>query len=767
MQRGSMLIPAALIAAAFAAAVAVSPAAAQPRGPAVPVPSHQPKLTHALWEKLVHRQRTHRVAAASAGCRPVRAVFYTEDDWLRLATKLAANASPCAQYYISIPPLAADKTNFRSAQPAQIRALGPQFHVLAEISYNGWSSWVAQTGKTFYDAGVEARRRMAAQGFDVAAGDSWIVNELSSAVRTGAGSARQKIRDLVRGLYEGDGAVPRVRGGIYDIGVGQSTSDLTTYKLNLQSWYGDDAFWQDMGSYVSDWEQEVYGDVRDYAVAGAAPDARAAWLDAYLQHPLSLAGVAPPEAATAASYLQQAYSPLGNAAWAYDSGFGYTDVPVAQMEDYISAQVYAMRAFDASRGSTDRFGFAWAPQLPDGSPWTQQFTADSGALLQRLATAIHDSDSAPAAACGSSWCTASLPGAAFAEGWQTFSSWSYPTLAFSAPVSVSAGSAGQLSVGLTQAGVAQTAATPLTVTFSSSSPTAGFAASADGPWASTLDVQVPAGGSTAAVFFRDTTPGSPAVAATAPGWQPATQAETVTAAPVVAPPPGGGGGGGGVRPDLAVALAASAATVPAAGGELDVTATVSTLNAGSASDAQLVLDVPSGYAVSRVYADRGSCAVAEQRITCDAAWISPGTATHVTVFGTVAQPVPLTFGATVTSMLEPELDPSNNAAAVTLLPAQPVVEGTSGGGAALRALRAPRIVGSARVGRTLHVLAARWSRVPAHVTYRWQLCRGARCTVLARGTTLHVKRSYAGRSVRVVATAENVTSASARVLVRR
>jgi hypothetical protein len=42
---------------------------------------------------------------------PLRAIFYTQTDWLRLATKLAAQPSPCAQYYVSVPPLAAAKTS--------------------------------------------------------------------------------------------------------------------------------------------------------------------------------------------------------------------------------------------------------------------------------------------------------------------------------------------------------------------------------------------------------------------------------------------------------------------------------------------------------------------------------------------------------------------------------------------------------------------------------------------------------------------------------
>ena len=119
-------------------------------------------------------------ARPSGGC--MRLTFYAPTDWIRLSTTLAANQAPCAQYYISIPPLAADKTTFRPDQPWRIRALGPNFHAVAEISYRGWGDWVAANNTTWYAAGVEARRRMAAQGFDVTAGDSWAVNESSSAV---------------------------------------------------------------------------------------------------------------------------------------------------------------------------------------------------------------------------------------------------------------------------------------------------------------------------------------------------------------------------------------------------------------------------------------------------------------------------------------------------------------------------------------------------------------------------------------------------------
>src|SRR4029077_16476850 len=65
-----------------------------------PVASLEPAATAKLWRELGTTRS--RQARAQADCRPLRAVFYTATDYLRLATKLAANASPCAEYYVSI-----------------------------------------------------------------------------------------------------------------------------------------------------------------------------------------------------------------------------------------------------------------------------------------------------------------------------------------------------------------------------------------------------------------------------------------------------------------------------------------------------------------------------------------------------------------------------------------------------------------------------------------------------------------------------------------
>jgi hypothetical protein len=178
---------------------------------------------------------------------------------------------------------------------------------------------VASTGSSFFAAGTTARERMAATGYDVSAGDSWELNELSSLVRRNTGSARENFREFLRGLYQGNGSHP-TRGVVFVIGVGQPASNLSLYQTALQSWFADSPFWADMSSYVRDWSQEVYGDVRSYAVASVPADERRDYLNDDLQHPLVLANGGPATIGTARAYLQTAYSPLANAAWQHESG---------------------------------------------------------------------------------------------------------------------------------------------------------------------------------------------------------------------------------------------------------------------------------------------------------------------------------------------------------------------------------------------------------------------------------------------------------------
>jgi hypothetical protein len=507
-----------------------------------PVSSLQPAATYRQWRRL--RSRKTKVFAAPPDCRPLRAVFYAASDWLRLATKLAANASPCAQYYISIPPLAANKTAFRADQAWRIRALGPNLHALAEIHVGGWRSWVSANNSTWYQAGVEARRRMAAAGFDVTLGDSWIVNEFPSTVISGLGPARANMRELVRGLYDGDEGPP-TKGGVFDIGIGQGTLDLSTYKSQLEAWLQDGPFWSDISRHVSDWSQELYGDPRNDEIAGAPLATRRDYLTDYLRHQLVHVRLGGDATAAARAFLESADSPLANAAWQWDYGFGWTMVSADQMEGYVSAQVYALRHFSAEDGEPeDHWGFAWAPH--NGTNLSAaDFAAQTGDILDRLTAAIHDSGQPvdPAdpgsGACGplgqDLWCEDDLPGAWFNDAWKTFTYWGRLDLVFATPPqTLNAGTSSYaMTVQTALAGAVHATPTALDVTLGSTSSGGRFSTSPGGPWAGTLTVTIPAGGDTSpAFYYEDAQAGNPVLTASATGTDSGSQTATVVAGPV-------------------------------------------------------------------------------------------------------------------------------------------------------------------------------------------------------------------------------------------
>ena len=473
--------------------------------------------------------RRPRHLRAQEGCRPLRGVFYAATDWLRLATKLAATPSPCAQYYVSIPPIVGDKTNLRPGQAERIRALGANFHALAEFHWTTWSRWVADNATTWFAAGVEMRRRMAQAGFDIAAGDTWAVNEFPSTVRSGAGDARANARELVRGLYEGDGT-RTARGAVFIVGLGQPTTNVSVYQTNLQNWLADTAFWTDMSTFVSDWSQEVYGDFRRYAVPGAPITLRRDYLNEYLQHALVVARAGPPTIELARGFLQTAFSPVANAAWQYESGYGWTLIPVDQMRAFVSAQVYALRSFSVAAGlPQDHWGFAWQPRNGSGLS-AGDFAAQTGSILDRLGVAIRDSgptdpNDPGGGACGppgqNVFCGGDFTGGLFTESWKAFRAWFGSVLAFATPSQ--ALTAGQpsapVSLGLqTSTGGPVATTTPITVTLTSSAQEGRFSLSPSGPWATQISVTIPTGGTATPPFhYLDTRAGRPQIRATALG----------------------------------------------------------------------------------------------------------------------------------------------------------------------------------------------------------------------------------------------------------
>ena len=533
-----------VLACALAALALPSTGAAQDVTGVPQVPSLEPEKTQALWEQLTRRIEFRPLEAQQ--CRPLRAVFYASGDWLRLATTLAAKASPCAQYSISVPPVVADKTRQRPGQAERIRALGPAFHALAEIHLTTWQKWVASTGSTWYQAGVDARRKMAAAGFDVTVGDTWAINEVTSAMRRGDGSSRANLREFLRGLYDAGGEGPPTKGVVFVVGIGQRVPEVGTYKARTQEWLQDVAFWSDVNAYVSDWSQEVYGDVRSYAAPGTTTTARREALVEYLRHADLLAGAGGAVSGTANAFFEATASPLANAAFQWDFGFGYTLVEPDLMQHFVSAQVYALRNHSVRSGHLgDHWGFAWSPRNASSLP-AADWAASSGAVLDRLATAIRDSALETPAdpgvrACGPNgrnlWCAGDLDGARLTDNWRAFRAWSPTTLAFvSTPPSVIAGAvSGAITVQAQVAGVPTRPMAPVVATVSSSSATGTFSTSATGPFTPTVSVTLPAGAfATAQVFYQDTTTGIPTITASGAGVTAATRSLAVTGAAPIA-----------------------------------------------------------------------------------------------------------------------------------------------------------------------------------------------------------------------------------------
>jgi hypothetical protein len=372
-------------------------------------------------------------------CRvKVEVVFWTGLDWLRLAEALANDASECAEYYISIPPQDGDKTMLR-LRPRfdEVRALNPRIHPVAEINFTartGWRAWVldpAHPERSFYGAGVVARRRMEQRGLDVTRGETWALNELPPEVLMDAPGRRAEIREFLRGLYDGEPNMPKARGIVFNVGLPSDVGDATAYKASLQAWLMDEPFWSDLNEYVDFFAQEVYASSLTWGVAGAPRARRAEYLNDFLQHVIILAEQGPASVEVARKFLRRTYVPLANAAWPQPKGaWPYTLISAEAMSQFVSTQVYAVRHYANAHPQTapqGRIGFAWAPNTrspaysPDGSR----------AILTRLASAIHEASeegtNSQMGACGPPgehvWCAGEVEGAFLNEAWKIFGFW--------------------------------------------------------------------------------------------------------------------------------------------------------------------------------------------------------------------------------------------------------------------------------------------------------------------------------------------------------
>jgi hypothetical protein len=211
-------------------------------------------------------------------------------------------------------------------------------------------------------------------------------------------------------------------------------------------------------------------------------------------------------------------------------------IPAAQMADYVSAQIYALRRFSALDGQPgDHWGFAWAPRNAAALA-AGEFGSQTGMILDRLAGAIrdsgqpHDPANPAVGACGTLWCGAEIPGAWFNDAWKTFGYWGQLRLAFGTPPQrLTAGIPSEPIVLRTRlGGAAFSSPSGLVVSLASRSATGRFSTSPDGPWTTALAVTIPAGrDASQSVYYEDTAAGNPVLTATALGAAAGAQTQSV------------------------------------------------------------------------------------------------------------------------------------------------------------------------------------------------------------------------------------------------
>jgi hypothetical protein len=386
-------------------------------------------------------------------CRlKVDAVFWGGRQSFELAQALKEDHSQCAEYHITVPPRNVRTRLADCARFLEIRDLSSRIHPVAEIRWtspSGWRAWVVSpthpdrprpSVRTFYGAGVDARRRMADCGLDVTRGETWAFNELTEEILENATvvdgplagkSARVEVLEFMRGLYDGAPNMPKARGIVFNVLPASDTNpaEATAYKASLQAWLADEPFWSELDTYVDFFAQEVYASPLNWGEAGEPLARRAEYLNDYFHHVIILAEEGPETVTTARTFLRRTYVPLANAGWPHPL-LGTQLLSAETMSQFISTQVYAMRHYANSHPQTapqGRIGFGWAPLVEvDGYSDDRR-----DQIASRLASAIHESSekgtNSQMGACGPPgehvWCAGDVDLAELNPAWKIFASW--------------------------------------------------------------------------------------------------------------------------------------------------------------------------------------------------------------------------------------------------------------------------------------------------------------------------------------------------------
>ena len=213
-----------MLACALAGLALPSIGSARDVSPGVPdVPSLEPVKTQALWREADDRgsssARSRRSSAARSGrsSTPPATGSASRRPSLRRRRPARSTTSRSRPSLPTRPGSAPGQAGADpGARPGVPRDRRDPPDDVAEVGRDTASTW--------YQAGVDARRKMATAGFDVGAGDTWAINEVTSAMRRGDGNSRANLREFLRGLYDAGGEGPPTKGVVWVVGIGQRVS---------------------------------------------------------------------------------------------------------------------------------------------------------------------------------------------------------------------------------------------------------------------------------------------------------------------------------------------------------------------------------------------------------------------------------------------------------------------------------------------------------------------------------------------------------------
>lgn len=390
-------------------------------------------------------------ASAAANC-PARTnvITYNPDGWSQLLDAFAANPTPCADYWITIPPPTQKKRGVRARTsdgrsiPAVIRALGTNFHPVAEFNWGAWSHVAPDDCQQhlhscpgyWRQAGQKFRLEMARAGYDTTNGAAWALNEFPRALRTTSvvrANAAAALGALLRGLPPAPGktALPgqarATRGITFLIEMPQSFTRLLCpddcYKDHLRTLLQQSGFFSAAAKAIRFWGQETYARCQ-WSCVGTNLGKRAKETNAFIMHPWLLANAkdAPARVKTARAFFVPRYFPLLTGYWHGAKYGATTTLKLPEMKALVSLEVYSARRFSLyNRVPGGRIGFAWHNE-PD--------TTGSQELANHLAAVVaaaYAPGGSPAGACNVApdGCMVTL-GPKFNTQWDSFRHWSLP-----------------------------------------------------------------------------------------------------------------------------------------------------------------------------------------------------------------------------------------------------------------------------------------------------------------------------------------------------